>query len=57
MLHNVRDETGEHERRLLEQHMPPNIGPDHPLYGMMYGIFETMHKYCKRILKEGLEVC
>ena len=57
MLHNVRDSTGEHERQLLEQYMPPNIGPEHELYGMMYGIFESMHKYCKKLLKDGVKVC
>ena len=56
MLHNVRDDAGEHERRLLEEYMPPHMGPEHELYTIMYGIFESMHKYCKKLLKDGLTV-
>ena len=57
MLHVVRDLTGEHEIQLMEEYLPEELDPNGELYGRIYGLFEATHKYCKKVLKDGLVVC
>ena len=57
MLHVVRDSTGEHEIQLMEEYLPEDLDPNGVLYGRIYGLFKATHKYCKKVLKDGPEVC
>ena len=57
MLHVVRDSTGEHEIQLMEEYLPEELDPNGELYDRIWGLFEATHKYCKKVLKDGLEVC
>ena len=57
MLHVVRDPTGEHELELMDEFLPKEVDPNGEMYGRLYGLFEATHKYCKKVMKDGLEVC
>ena len=57
LLHVVRDTTGEHELKLMDEFLPSAVDPNGEMYGRLYGLFEAIHKYCKKVMKDGLEVC
>ena len=57
LLHVVRDTTGEHELQLMDEFLLSEVDPNGEMYGRLYGLFEATHKYCKKVMKDGLEVC
>lgn len=39
----------------MDEFLPSEVDPNGEMYGRLYGLFEATHKYCKKVLKDGLE--